>query len=399
MFNGLLFGRPSSNHWIRGLQMLIRSLRGLVAAALLALALPVSAFAQAVPASYTEPFSLEKAISGTMSATFNTRTNKDRTGKLPAGSPAIGQQDIYQVNLQVAKSTFFDGTIKRQPWIPTATLGTTAQVGFLEYTLRTGVINPANPTQTRVLGSLIGGLSLDNEGKYHLTKPPAGMGELRMAIESAGPVPGFVSKFGGEIEGRVPESAGALGFLAKAKAKGEKHFALYVEGRPVKATIKNSDPVGFQNVKLASGPVAGYPEVILNGSMDFDPENSVWYLDLQANYGQKPDRFSGTIRWIDDPKRAQNGLGYYDLNVRVNEQAISEAEILKATAASEDDFFKADSKVPGFSGKILYKDTFQGKTVTGSAMTYEVDAHKVSKIQMMTLAKLLFLAVGPFNDE
>jgi hypothetical protein len=75
---------------------------------------------------------------------------------------------------------------------------------------------------------------------------------------------------------------------------------------------------------LAQGPLSGYPLSHLNGSVDYDAETGIWYVDVSTNYmadGQaKNDRYSGTIRWNEDANRKVNGIGWYDVNVRVNER-------------------------------------------------------------------------------
>jgi hypothetical protein len=51
----------------------------------------------------------------------------------------------------VVNSLALKGKIVRQPWLPTGTLGTTKQDGFLAYDLKCVLRNPKDPNQTITL--------------------------------------------------------------------------------------------------------------------------------------------------------------------------------------------------------------------------------------------------------
>jgi hypothetical protein len=353
----------------------------------------------AFAADFTEEKSLPGAIVGVMNIDFQTRTNTNQDG-----TPAPESKDIYSTDINVVNSLALKGKIVRQPWLPTGTLGTTKQDGFLAYDLKCVLRNPKDPNQTITLGSWIGAMRIDGNGRYFLADAPEERGRLRMATDSFGKITGFTSNYGGEIQGRIPEQAGLWGFASRASAKVSKTYTRYVNGKAVTHTVAGADPMGFKNVDLAQGPLSGYPLSHLNGSVDYDAETGIWYVDVSTNYmadGQaKNDRYSGTIRWNEDANRKVNGIGWYDVNVRVNEKATAETDAFSAPGTSqEDEFFSADTAVPGFTGKIAYIDTFNGDTVTASKVTYNVDGNKVSKVQAVNFAKLLLLIVGPFNDE
>ncbi|HMN86292.1 MAG TPA: hypothetical protein PKA74_09935 [Bauldia sp.] len=353
---------------------------------------------------FSDPASMQGAIKGTMEITFDTRTATDMTGKAPEGSPALGARDKYALDLDILNSIVFRGSIERQPWIPSSILGRTLQPGYFDYDMRAILKNPANPAQTVTLGGWVGGLTVDGNGEYFLAQPPEGMGELRIATDSIGSVSGFVSKFGGEIQGRVPEQAGLMGLADRASKRINKTYSRLVDGKTVTVTVEGADPLEFQNVVLAQGPLAGYPESRINGSIDYDPEEGIWYLDIGVSYNvagaQMRDRYSGTIRWNEDPNRDKNGMGAYEVNVRLNEKPATEADAFAAaTGDAESAFFAADVTVPGFTGKVSYVDTFEDESVVSSKVTYSIDANAASKIQTMTFAKMLLLMVGPFNDE
>lgn len=373
-----------------------------IAAAALSVALATTAFAAG---DFATPASNAKAISGTMNIQFQTRIEKDDTGKVPEGSSALGVADTYTTDLTVLDSVMFQGKISRLPWLPTTTLGRTAQTGFLAYDLKAILKNPANPSQTRTLGNLVGATSIDGQGKYKLDAAPEGKGPLRIATDSIGNIVGFTSPYTGVISGRVPEQAGLWGMATRASTKVTKEYARYVDGKIVKHTVAGAEPMVFTGVQLAQGPLAAYPASRLNGSIDYDAEQSIWYVDMTSAYtyegAELKDRYSGTIRWVEGPTRDKDGKGWYELNVRVNEKAGTESAVFAPDkpAAAEDAFFAADASVPGLGGKISYVDTMEGESVTASKITYEVTSEQVSKIQVMNFAKILLLMVGPINDE
>ena len=372
------------------------------AAAALLLISPATVFAQAQ--SYTATATMKDAIKGTMAIQFGTRTNLDNTGKTPPGSPALGATDVYTTDLEINGSVLLRGKIDRRPWIPSSILGRTLQEGYFDYDIRGHLKNPSNPAQTVTLGGWVGAMTLDGGGVYHLAQPPEGKGRLRMAIDSVGAIAGFVSNFGGDIQGRVPPQAGLMGLADRTSRKVNKTYTRLVNNQAVKVEVAGADPLSFTGVTLAQGPLAGYAESQVNGSIDYDSEEGIWYLDAMITYNaggaQQKDRYSGTVRWNEDPNRASNGKGFYEVNVRVNEKPATEADAFKAaTADAEAAFFSTDASVPGFTGKIAYVDTFKGKQVISSKVDYNVDGNSVSRQQTMNFAKLVLLMTGPFNDE
>lgn len=368
------------------------------AALLLSLAQPASAD------TFTDAATMKDAIKGTMRIVFDTRTQFDTTGSAPEGSPALGALDRYTVELDIFNSVVFKGTVDRRPWIPSSILGRTLQEGFFDFDLRTILKNPANPNQTVTLGGWVGGMTHDGYGIYQLEVPPEGMGRLRIATDSIGTVAGFTSNFGGQIQGRVPEQAGLMGLADRASKQINKTYTRLVDGKAVQHTVQGADPLEFKSVTLAQGPLAAYPESKVNGNIDYDSEEGIWYLDVSVTYNiqgnQQRDRYSGTIRWNEDPNRDQNGMGYYEVNVRLNEKPASEADAFAgATGDAEAAFFATDVSVPGYTGRVAYVDTFEDESVVASQVTYNIDANSASKIQTMNFTKILLLMSGPFNDE
>lgn len=379
-------------------------MRSSVAAASFAALLATAPMAFAQSGGFTDATTTPGAIKGTMDIKFGTRTAEDTTGRAPKGSPAIGAVDTYATNIEIANSIIFQGNIERRPWMPTSVLGRTLQEGYLSYDLKASLRNPNNPSQTAVLGSWIGAMLLDGNGKYTLASPPEGKGRLRVATNAVGNIAGFTSNFAGDLQGRLPPQAGLWGVADRASRQATKTYTRYVNGQTLAITVKGADPLSFNGVTLAQGPLAAYPETRVSGSIDYDPEEGNWYVDIAATYSvagnAMRDRYSGTIRWVEDPARKTNGKGVYTINVRVNEKPTTEADAFKGAGGSaEEAFFASDNTVPGFAGTVSYQDTFERDKVIASKVAYAVDANQVSKIQTMNFAKVLLLMVGPFNDE
>jgi hypothetical protein len=370
--------------------------RSWVAALALLAAIPAQAQAPANP--YTALAAMPGAIKGTMDITFATRTSVDTNG-----APRAGAVDIYTANLEVANSVIFQGKIERRPWLPTSVLGRTLQDGYIAFDLSTIIRNPANPAQTALAGKWIGAMTLDGDGKYSLAQSPADKGRVRISTNAVGATPAATANYNGEIQGRLPAQAGLWGLASRATREVTKTYARYVNGQVVAHTVKGADPVAFNNVTLAAGPLSVYPETTINGSIDYDAEEGNWYVDVNMTYATGGstlrDRFSGSISWTEDPARKTNGKGFYTLNVRVNDKPVAEADLFKPQVDAAEAFFATDNQVPGFTGRIDYVDTFRGDSVVASKVTYAVDGAQVSKIQAMNLTKVLLLMVGPFNDE
>lgn len=353
----------------------------------------------AMAGDYSAPQTVPDALKGTMNIEFGTRKETDSQGL-----PRPGSKDLYRVDLEMMNSVLLKGAIQRQPWLPSGTLGTTAQEGLLSYDIKTILKNPKNPAQTQMLGGWVGSMRLDGYGKYFLGDSPEGRGKLRVATDSIGKTTGFTSEFGGTIQGRAPAQAGLWGYASRASKTVNKTYVRYQGGQMVKHEVKGADPMTFDKVDLAQGPLAGYSAARLTGSIDYDGEQGIWYVDIKAVYSSEGaainDRLSGTMRWNEDPNRKANGIGWYDVNVRLNEKVASETDaFLPPSTTSEDSFFAEDNAVPGFTGRIDYVDTMDGETVSASKITYKVGANQASKIQVANFAKILLLMVGPFNDE
>lgn len=359
----------------------------LASASLLAMALGAGAAAQEL----TE----NGVIKGTMEIDFPTRYQLDGSG-----NPKPGVKDEYKFDLNAAKTTQFSGTIYRVPRLTkegNILQGERETQGNqLEYNVDLSVINPNDPTQKKAVGKWVGVVPIDGSGVYDLSGTTKSA--HRVQVDAIGKAAAFTEKFGGMLQGKARE---------KKESKAIQ-FVRKVAGKEVKFEVKNSDPMRFDNVTIAPGPAGSYPKTMLTGNLDFDYDTGNWLtngLKFRYSFDGKDveDVVTGTIKWVEDPNRDSNGKGRYEFNLRFNEAkvtpATTEADAF-AGMSDEEAFFAVDNSIPALTGTIEYQDTMDGDgRVTHSKVTYALNANKLTKQQIVNMAKLLLLAVGPFNDE
>lgn len=323
-----------------------------------------------------QPVQKPLAITGGMSINFASR-----------GNPAA--LDTYTFNVNVANSAIFKGTITQRQFVKNY-VGAN-QLGQLTYSMDTAVVNPNNPAQTRDVGRFFGNVPVDEKNVYRFDD-----GFLKISVLPIGQAKGFESRFTGYAIGKPPVSTGA--------ARLKQEAMRLVSGKGGAVTLKNYDIMRFNNVVLAAGPVQIYPDVTVAGDMVYDYDRSIWYFknvtfSYAAESTRKLDTLTGTIRWIEDAGRKTNGLGHYDFDIRVNEPPPSEAAVFGATA-DEASFFASDDAIPGLTGLMNYKDTMAGDFVSASSVEIDLKSNKLTKVQIMALAKmLLFTMTVPLNAE
>ncbi len=318
-------------------------------------------------------------ITGTLGIQFATRADPSKTGVV----------DTYTMNVNVANSAIFKGTITQRPFIKN-TFGAN-QSGQLTYSMDTAVVNPANPSQTRDVGRFFGNVPVDERNVYHFDE-----GFVKIAVLPIGQAKGFESRFSGVSMGKPPAVSGV--------AKLKQDTMRLVSGKGGAVTLKNYDIMRFQNTVLAAGPVQIYPEVVVAGDMVYDYDRNIWYFkNVTFSYAKDGvrafDTLTGTVRWIEDPKRESNGLGHYDFDVRVNEPPPSESAVFGATS-DEASFFATDTDIPGLTGTMEYKDSMSGDKVMASSVQIDLKSNKLTKQQIMALSKLFFFVLTvPLNAE
>ncbi len=332
------------------------------------------------------------AVTGTVNINFKTRTEVDDKGK-----PKPGAKDSYDVSLTVGRTTAFQGKVERQPLITSSLLGRVEQPGQLTYALNLVVMNPVDLTQRKTVGKWVGTVPINAEGVYDLTGGDSS--PLRISVEGSGQSPAMAETFGGCLHGKGKKSEGIMAYVRKWRSK------------EVALKVSNVDPMRFENVELAAGPAQHYPRTVVNGNLDFDYETGNWLTNglrfkYTLNGKEYEDVVTGSIKWVEDENRANNGKGHYEFNLRWNEQsseAVSKEAASYQLASDEEAFFAVDQTVPSLTGSVTFEDTLtqlKGESIpSASKTTYQLDANQLTKQQVMNFLKLWLLGIGPTNDE
>jgi len=361
------------------------------------LAVPSAARAQ------DDTLTKEGVIAGTMNIEFKTRTQLDTSGDLKPGSAAINVQDVYTFTFGVADTVEYAGNIKRQPNLYSKLIAKKKQDAQLTFDVNLSVLNPKDLKQKVGVGKWVGTVPIDTAtGAYDLAGGAAKQSPLRIAIDTRGRVTGFTDAFGGRLVGKAEKKETLAAYT----------FKRVVGNRTVSVVVKKSDPMRFDNIKLAKGPVDSYPATYVSGRLDYDYETGNWYTDgIRFTYSldgkDYEDIVTGSIKWIEDPDRQSNGKGRYEFNLRWNEEKHKTASTEAAAfdqLNEEDAFFAVDDSVPCLTGTIDYVDTFAGgggdePVPASSKVTYKLNSNKLTKQQVMAFFKLWMVCTGPTNDE
>ncbi len=334
----------------------------------------------------------DNTIKGKLDIQFNSRVQTDS-----GGNPTPGVKDVYTFDVAVVDTLGFQGTIQALPTILTARMGSEKQRASLVYNLNLSVANPANLTQKRTVGKLVGEVQVDKQGTYLFDQ-----GTLRIAVDAAGKATGFESAFRGTAVGKPPKNTS----LAEKVKKQAQTLTRQVKGKTVSLIVKDYDIMTLRGLVLAAGPVRSYPETTVNGEMMYDYERSAWYfrnltMTYQAEGKTVTDKVSGNIKWVESPQRKTNGQGQYEFDVRFNEpeQTSSEAAVFQK-ADDEAAFFATDTSLPSLTGTAKYVDRFRGETVTSSAVGIDLVGNNLNKTQVVNAFKLIWLvSVVPVNAE
>lgn len=341
-------------------------------------------------------------ITGTIAVNYNSRLARPSTGT-----------DIYDyVELDVADLMILKGTVQRTPG------------KSLTYSVKFDVVNPANPSQiAREVAILRGDLPIDNDGRY-----TPDQGRLRLDVVKGNQTS---SPVGGAILGRNVTRWWEIGEqFRKASTEATKVYSRYVDGKVVSIEVKNPDPLRFERTQLPAGPFSFLPETKVSGTLDYDYELGNWLTDangLTFTYTVADrtftDRVSGSIRYVeeegtftDKAGKKKPYTGYYEYNLRWNEQqATNDQNFFDASAAQaqSDAFFSSsDQSKPGLYGRVYYNDSEDGcrRTTkedgklscvgpTHSEITYDLNAEKLTYLQLADWVKLELLILGPLTDE
>lgn len=316
--------------------------------------------------------------------------------------------DHYDLDFNVCNSCRFHGGIDARHYVaPVGTIWPTPEIPLgITYTLDCDIMNPKNLSQTKNVGQVTGMVKVPGTGIYDYEH-----GSLECSVIPMGNAAGMDSFFRGTASGKPLNRP--VTWKWQDMSADMVNISRIINGRVSTVTLKKYDQMKFDNCRLCAGPMASYQPVIVNGTMYYDYEKRTWFLKemtVQYTVGQSLilDRLSGNIRWMPDANRAQNGLGEYDFDVKVNEPAPSEDQVFQTQPTDESAFFQSDDTVPGVSGTWKYKDTITPNTITKdnpdgdvtlSAVQIDMEGNKLTKQQMMVLFKLLVLQmIVPMNN-
>jgi len=355
-------------------------IKSLILSAALTLACAIGATAQTT--------NTPLVIKGNIDINYNTRQQ-----------PGVKNvRDVYNVNVNVANSALFTGTITDTPQIIEGLISkSVTQKRSLNYDINCDVVNPKNPTQTRNVGRMYGKVGIDSDGTYRYDA-----GNLTVDILPIGNAGGFSSKFTGTALGK-PLGRPA-NFLDNLKCQTV-NITRNINGKTMTVALKKYDKMEFRQHVIGAGPVAIYQPVTVNGEMLYDYDKSCWFFNnvtmQYADNGMvKIDRLSGTIRWVESKQRKQNGEGEYQFDIRVNEPPPSATAAFETKATDESAFFETDTTVPALSGTMKYKDTLRGETTMSSKVTIDLVGNNITKQQVMSLNKvIIFSSVVPMNAD
>lgn len=340
-------------------------------------------------------------ITGQMTIDYASRSERSSSG--------IDTYDLQE--LKVADLFIMRGTVQRQP------------AERMTYSVRYDVFNPQNPSQiARDVAILRGDLPIDKRGRYL-----PGDGNLRIDVVKGQQ---SSSKYGGVLQGRkVLKWWDVAARLRDAKSEATKIYSRVVEGKTVSISVKNPDPLGFESVSLPAGPFSFLVPARVTGNLDYDYELGNWLTDgagLQIAYtiGDRPytDKVTGSIRYVEeegsftDPSgKKREYTGYYDYNLRWNEQTLQNDQSFFSNNQTQDAdafFSSSDQTKPGLYGRVYYKDTEdyckKQKTDKGdeecvgptrSEVVYDLKTVGLTYQQVATWMKIEPLALGPLTDE
>lgn len=292
-----------------------------------------------------------------------------------------GVTDKYALNINVANSAIFRGTIEHLPFIA-KTFGANQQ-SVLNYNLETDIVNPANVSQTRNVGKIYGATPVTENNLYDFTN-----GGVKLTVFGIGAAKGFESRFSGSAQGK-PNRKLSIWDNIKQEAIS------ITNGKGQALSVTKYDKMDLNNLTVVMGPVGIYPEIVFGGSMLYDYNRSAWHFqNLTVTYTENgkriQDNITGSIRWNKDS---------YDFDVKVNEPMTSEGAVF-AAPADESAFFAVDTNLCALTGTMKYKDTVSQGVVLASNVIIDLKGNQLSKQQTMYLAKLFFLVtIVPFNAE
>lgn len=327
-------------------------------------------------------------IAGSLVIDWDSRLPRNREND----SAKPGVADVFDMDVSVG-NTFYRGKIHCLPYVFSRHLGRVLQEGACRYDVDLGVINPADRSQQRVVGKLVGTATQDRNGRTDLTAS-----NLRVEVQTIGRATGFTSEFAGAVQSSPVKARTTLTELMDTAAKQTATLTRMVGEREVSMTLGDVDPVAFQRAQLAAGPSSNYVEAVIDGQFIYSYETDNWFPSLTATYTGTKDRFTGGLKWVD----LSDTSGRYELNVLVNEDQGSSDE----SAAFEEDmgeeaFFMASPARDTINGTIDFQDTYVSgvEAPARSEVRYDVGLQGVTAQQAQIFWKALLLIPNQFYGE
>ena len=246
-------------------------------------------------------------------------------------------------------------------------------------------MNPSDLSHKKMIGRWVGALPAPLDGV--VDAPNAGRGALQIVVDAPdrdGKPVRFSEIFSGKISQR------RIGPVTYGRLEG---------GRPVVWTADAVTRLRLTNVVLGMGPVPLYARTPAEGRIDVGTRLIV-LDDVAFDYviDAKPthDLIRGTIRRQDDADYAQTGRGHYDVDLRFNEPPV---KVPKGSTGHEIRFFNLPGpNMPGLRGTIDFVDRFADGKLQQRKLTFNVNAVKLAKPQVMAVFKLAMFSLGSIRS-
>lgn len=316
-------------------------------------------------------------------------------------------RDDYTIDFNVCNSTRFHGGIAVRHYVPAGYISAEVPLG-ITYALDCDVLKPGDPSVSRNVGQMCGGVKVNGAGVYDYDG-----GTLECSVIPTGNAQGMDSFFRGKAQGKPLSRPPTWDWHNLSQSAV--NISRIINGKVSTVTLNKYDQMRFDDCVLCGGPLMSYQKVHVNGLALYDYEKNTWFLkDMTVAYvvGQQEqvDHLSGNVRWVPDPDRLKPGtpgygLSRYDFDVKVNEPMPSEDQVFAPSTQDEDSFFQKDEATPGLSGTFKYKDTLTDTTppygtTSASQIQVDLEGNKLTKQQAMVVFKLFVLQmVVPMNND
>jgi len=309
-----------------------------------------------------------------------------------------GTNDVYHFNINVDNSVVFIGNIYDYPQIVEGTFSkSVTQNRKLKYDMALGVVNPRNAQDVRMVGKMLGTVPISQEGVYNFNN-------LSVDVLPIGRSGGFTSKFSGNANGKPLNRPSD--WLDKLK-KEAIPIVRMINGKADITVLNKYDKMEFRQHIIAAGPAQIYQPVTVNGDLFYDYDKSAWYWNnvtvqfTDVSGTVKSDRVSGVIRWIESPKRATDGQGRYEFDLRYNEPLANGNEVFQGgKRADESSFFEVDNSVASLTGTMVYQDVIRNGVTLASKVKVDLVGNSLPKPNVMAIVKLImFSCVVPMNSD